>query len=203
MIKENLISVISSSFRIPVNGQMSTEVIRSERDAWVKAINKLCMDWKCRSRSEHVYEELCESAKIVETIKECQSEGKREPEAETDRMQNNCGSVLTPLQPRPCVPVPLPGPVLEPVCHPALGPEDVPDSRLPSTPVKMPEPEPVPQLGTVTSPVSTSALTPAPPLPPPMPKKSKPQTLTQRTKVFHWDVITQDKVLYFQFCIIF
>ncbi|XP_053499137.1 protein diaphanous homolog 3 isoform X1 [Ictalurus furcatus] len=182
------------NFRIPVNGQMSTEVIRSERDAWVKAINKLCMDWKCKSQSEHVYEELSESAKIAETIKVCQSEGEREPEAETDRMQNNCGSVLTPLQPRPCVPVPLPGPVLEPVCHPALRPEDVPDLRLPSTPVKMPEPEPVPQLGTVTSPVSTSALTPAPPLPPPMPKKSKPQTLTQRTKVFHWDVITQDKI---------
>ncbi|MCI4387614.1 hypothetical protein PGIGA_G00076260 [Pangasianodon gigas] len=185
-------------FRIPVDGQMSTEVIRSERDAWVKAINKLCMDWKRKSQSEHVYEELTESSKIAETIKECQSEGERE--TETDRMQNNHESVLVPPLPRPrlyaakSVPLLLPEPVLEPVCLPALGPEQVPELKLPSTPVKSPEPEPVPQLATVTLPVPTSAPTPAPPMPPPLPKKSKPKTLTERTKAFHWDVIMQDKI---------
>ncbi|KAB5546511.1 hypothetical protein PHYPO_G00072940 [Pangasianodon hypophthalmus] len=185
-------------FRIPVDGQMSTEVIRSERDAWVKAINKLCMDWKHKSQSEHVYEELTESSKIAETSKECQSEGERE--RETDRMQNNQESVLVPPLPRPrlyaakSVPLLLPEPVLEPVCLPALGPEQVPELKLPSTSVKNPEAEPVPQLATVTLPVPTSASTPAPPMPPPLPKKSKPKTLTERTKAFHWDVIVQDKI---------
>ncbi|MCJ8741858.1 hypothetical protein PDJAM_G00075570 [Pangasius djambal] len=187
-------------FRIPVDGQMSTEVIRSERDAWVKAISELCMDWKCKSQSEHVYEELRESSKIAETIKECESESERE--TETDRVQNSHESVLVPPLPRPRlyaaknVPVLLPEPVLEPVCLPALGPEQAPELKLPCTPVKTPEPEPepVPQLATVTPPVPTSAPTPAPPMPPPLPKKSKPKTLTERTKAFHWDVIMQDKI---------
>lgn len=181
---------------------MSTEVIQSERDAWVKAISKLCMDWKQKSQSEHVYEELSGSAKIAESVKESQSETEREPE--TDKVQNNHEPVLVSPIPRPRVvalnvAVPLPGPVLEPVCLPALAPEQVPELKLPSTPVKTAEPELVPQLGTVTSPVSTSALAPAPPMPPPLPKKSKPKTLTERTKAFHWDVITQDKVLYLQY----
>ncbi|XP_060793384.1 uncharacterized protein LOC132896514 isoform X2 [Neoarius graeffei] len=182
-------------FRIPVNGQMSTQVIRSERDAWVKVINKLCMDWKQKTQSEHVYEELHGSAKIAESIKEIQSESEQEPE--TDRVQNNHGSVLVLPTPRPRVfaanvAVPLSEPVLEPVCFPALAPEQVPELKLPSTPVKTPEL--VPQLATVKSPVSTSALAPALPMPPPLPQKSKPKTLTGRTKAFHWDVIMQDKI---------
>lgn len=195
----NIIFVHFSSFRIPVNEQMSTQVIRSERDAWVKVINKLCMDWKQKTQSEHVYEELHGSAKIAESIEEIQSESEQEPE--TDRVQNNHGSVLVLPTPRPRVfaanvAVPLSEPVLEPVCFPALAPEQVPELKLPSTPVKTPEL--VPQLATVKSPVSTSALAPALPMPPPLPQKSKPKTLTGRTKAFHWDVIMQDKVLYLQ-----
>lgn len=190
--------VISSSLQVPVSGKMSTEDIRSERDAWVKAINKLCMNWKHKSQSVHVYEELRESAKIAETINECQSEKGREPE--TDRVQNNHVSVLVPPLPRPRikVPVPLPGPMIKPVCLPALS-EQVPELGPPSIPVKTSEPEPVSQLATITSLVSTSTLTPAPPMPPPLLMTSKPKLLTERTKAFHWDAISQDKVLYLQF----
>lgn len=203
---EYLISVIFSSFQVPINEQMSTEVIRSERDAWVTAINKLCVDWKHKSQSEHVYEELRLSTIIAKTIIECQSESETEPE--TDRVQINHESVLVPPLPRPRasagnVSVPLPGAVLEPVCLPALGPEQVPELKLSSTPVKTPEPEPEPepvaQLAAITPLVSTSALIPAPPMPPPPPMKGKPKPVTERTKAFHWDVVTQDKVLYLQY----
>ncbi|KAK3518994.1 hypothetical protein QTP70_016186 [Hemibagrus guttatus] len=186
-------------FRIPVNGQMNSEVIRNERDAWVKAINKLCMDWKCKS--QHVYEELRESAKILRAIEGYQSEYERQPE--TDRVQDNYGSIEGPPLSRPRVlavnvSAPLPEPVLEPVYFTAPGLEQVPELKLPSTrpktPEPQPEPEPVAQLVTVTSLVTASALIPAPPMPPPMPKKSKPKTQKERTKAFHWDVVTQDKI---------
>ncbi|KAF7696118.1 formin-like protein 16 isoform X1 [Silurus meridionalis] len=183
-------------FRIPANGQMSPEVIRSERDAWVQAIDSLCMEWKHKSQHENVYEELSESGKILETIKEHQSESEREPE--TDRVQNDCESVLVKPLPRHHmkVPVLLPGPIIAPVQLPDLKPEQVPEIRQLSIQVKMPGPEPEPQLATVTSSVSTSGLTPPPPppLPPPLPINNKPKTLTERTKAFHWDVISQDKL---------
>ena len=35
----------------------STEAIQRARDAWVQAIDKLCLDWKRKSQSEHIYED--------------------------------------------------------------------------------------------------------------------------------------------------
>lgn len=184
---------------------MNSEVIRNERDDWVRAINKLCMDWK--RKSQHVYEELRESAKSEGAIEECQSEYERE--AETDRVQDNNGSIEGPPLTRPSVlavnvSAPLPEPMLEPVYFTAPGLEQVPELKLPSTRLKTPEPQPEPdtvaQLVTVTSLVSASALIPSPPMPPPMPKKSKPKTQKERTKAFHWDVVIQDKVLYLNSC---
>ncbi|KAF5902072.1 protein diaphanous 1-like isoform X2, partial [Clarias magur] len=186
-------------FRIPVNGQRSAEDVRSERDAWVKAIDVLCMDWKSKSQSEHVYEELRSCAKIAQSMDECRSKAERGPE--TERMQENNGCALVQPIPRPRIsipnaPVPLPRatPVLEPVCLPALGPEVVPEVKLPSTLVKTAEPDPVPQLAAVTSPMCISALVPSPPLPPPLPKKTMTKRVTERTKAFHWDSIMQDKI---------
>ncbi|KAM9445963.1 uncharacterized protein Hap1MRO34_024664 [Clarias gariepinus] len=176
-------------FRIPINGQRSGEDVRSERDAWVEAIDVLCMDWKSKSQSEHVYEELRSCAKIAQSMNECRTKEEREPEA--DRMQQNSGSALVQPIPRPRVstpnaPVPLPRapPVLEPV----------PELKLPSTLVKTAEPEPIPQLAAVISPMFTSALIPSPPLPPPLPRKTMTKTVTERTKAFHWDIIMQDKI---------
>lgn len=186
------ISVIFSSLQVPVNGPMSSEAIRSERDAWVKAINKLCIDWKHKCQSENVYEELTESAAIARPIKECQSESETEPESAM--VQNNHGSALVPPLPRPRIsaaPVPLLGPELEPAYLPALGPEKL---RLPSTPMKTPVPGPVTHLPDITS------LIPAPPMPPPLPMKATQNPVTKKTKAFHWDVIIQDKVLYLLYC---
>lgn len=191
--QRNLISFTSSSFQVSVNEQMSTDVVRNERDAWVEAINKLCVDWKHKSQSMHLYEELKESSKFAETINECRTEKDREPEA--DGLQNNHGSVVVPPLPRPRlnVPVTLTGPISEPVCFLAL-PEPVSELKVPSTQVKPPEPDQVLQLASLTSLGSTSTLTPAPPMPPPLLKMSKLKPLTTRTKAFHWDIITQDKV---------
>lgn len=181
------VNVFFFSLEVPVNGEISTEVIRSERDAWVNAINTLCMEWKDKSQSEHVYEELKESTKLKETIKECQSECETAPENEREQISQWSGLVP---------PLPKPRSMLDPTRLPALGPE----SKLPSTPVKTPQPDPAAQKSVTPHEVSNSTLIPAPPAPPPLPKKDKAKPLTERTKAFHWDLITQDKVLLCLLC---
>lgn len=153
------------------------------------------MEWKDKSQSEHVYEELKESTKKKEIVKECQSESETEPE--TERVLTSQWSGLVPPLPKPRAfsgdrPVPSVVPVPDPPCLPALGPE----SKLPSTPVRAAQPAPAAQEAlTSLVLVSTSALIPAPPMPPPLPKKDKTKPLMKRTKAFHWELITQDKVL--------
>ncbi|XP_060749446.1 uncharacterized protein LOC132861857 isoform X3 [Tachysurus vachellii] len=179
-------------FQIPANEQTDTKVIRNERDDWVKAINRLCMDWK--HSSQHVYEELRESVKTEGETKECLSDHEIKPEA--DRVQNNHGVTECPPLPKPNilaenVSAPLLEPVLELLCSPALGSEHLHKLK---EPVKSPEPEA--QLATVTAPVSSLALIPAPPppLPPPLHMKGNLKTQKKRTKAFHWDVLMQDKI---------
>ncbi|TSL61285.1 Cerebellin-4 [Bagarius yarrelli] len=161
---------------------MSTYDTKNERDAWIKAISKLCLDWK--HKSMHLYEKLKESSKIEATDKECQSEA--EPEPVTEIVQNIQGFVIAPPISKPClspvnVSASLPGSVLEPVYLSTLGPE------IPSTQVKNPESEAQPV-------VTASILTPAPPMPPPLPKTSKQKAKKANTKAFHWEVIPQDKI---------
>ncbi|XP_051736260.1 formin-H [Ctenopharyngodon idella] len=189
-------------FRIPRSDYMTSEAIKYERDAWVKAIKQLCVDWKRKSQHENFYE-APETALIDDT-----------------KSQNS----HVPITPPPVPPSPRPrlsktSPA-EPVDNPTtLEPEIVS--------MKASEPEPKPSLTAqfrselkpaetpsavpVTSPVATCSLTlpfllppplpvpsavsgPAPPapLPPPLPMKSK--QLSERTKAFHWDLVAQDKI---------
>uniref|UniRef100_A0AAR2K700 FH2 domain-containing protein n=1 Tax=Pygocentrus nattereri TaxID=42514 RepID=A0AAR2K700_PYGNA len=196
------------NLRVPLDEQ-STEDVRNERDAWVKAINRQCMDWKRRSQCENMYEDLKEAQKlsdITKVIKENQSTHERGPE--TGKMQNNHAPLLVPPQPFPrflsksgavAVPIPVPAPALEPVNKPSMELEQVPELKPPpmqeKSPVTFPESRlaPIPQLESIQSLMFSAAPTPPPPLPPPLPKK-KTKSQIMRTRAFHWDLIAQDKI---------
>ncbi|KAL6483408.1 hypothetical protein MHYP_G00082800 [Metynnis hypsauchen] len=194
--------------RVPLNEQKSTKDVRNERDAWVKAINKQCMDWKRRSQYENMYEDLKEAQKLSDkVIKENQSTHEREPE--TGKMQHNNAPLLVPPQPFPwflsksravAVPIPVPAPALEPVTNPSMELEHVPELKSPpvqeKSPVILAESRlaPLPQLESIQSLMFSAAPTPPPPLPPPLPKKKKTKSQKMRTRAFHWDLIAQDKI---------
>lgn len=194
-------------FRIPKSDHMTSEAIKYERDAWVKAIKQLCVDWKRKSQHEHFYE-----APEIALVDGTRPESKK---------QNNHVSHTPPPVPpsqRPRLPKTWPA---EPVDNPTtLEPEIIY--------MKASEPEPkstqIAQCRSVlkpaerssavavTSPVATCSspsltlpfLLPPPlpvpsavpgpvlPLAPPLPMKSK--QLSERTKAFHWDVVAQDKI---------
>ncbi len=56
MIVTKHIVFVFVRFRIPKSDHMNPEAITNERDAWVKAIKQLCVDWKQKSHLEHFYE---------------------------------------------------------------------------------------------------------------------------------------------------
>lgn len=194
--------VIFASFRVPINDQMSTEHIRNERDIWVKAIDKQCVDWKRRSHFEHLYEDFKspKELSVLENNKEVHSTCESQPE--TDETQNNLvPPSVTPLplpriKSKPPLAVPVPIPVralpLKPECKPAKEPEQNFDTRTSPKPEKTTESmsASLPQLEPVQSPVHP------PPLPPPLPAKKRAKSQILKTKAFHWDLVAQDKVLY-------
>ncbi|XP_050952739.1 uncharacterized protein LOC127154901 [Labeo rohita] len=191
-------------FRIPKSDHMTQEAITNERDAWVKAIKQLCMDWKQKSQLEHFYEAP-------------EKEHTDVTESET-KTQNNHGPITPPpvppsVRPRLArasqnVPSPFPtAPETETVFLEASEEEPKPIPTAQSRPVRKPDRTPL--AAPVTSPAATSpapfvlppplpvpSAVPGPvppaPLPPPMPMKSKP--LSERTKAFHWDLVAQDKI---------
>ncbi|XP_066528405.1 uncharacterized protein [Hoplias malabaricus] len=191
-------------FRVPMNERASTEDIRSERDAWVKAINKQCVDWKRRSKYEILYEDLKSPQELSDIMKkEHQSSFEREPEA--DKILKNDGSDLVPPVPLPrilskplAVPVPFPASAitLDLVPKPAIEPELVAELKPPPLPERATvsslerRPLPLQQVEPVQSPVSSPL-----PVPPPLPVKKRAKSQVIRTKAFHWDIIAHDKIV--------
>ncbi|KTF82493.1 hypothetical protein cypCar_00030376, partial [Cyprinus carpio] len=193
-------------FRIPKSDHKTPEAITNERDAWVKAIKQLCVDWKRKSHLEHFYEAPEKDPTDV-----------TESESETQDNQMPLAPPPVPHSLRPRLPktspdVPAafsaapepetasleeseaePKPTLtaqsRAVHKPDRTPSAVPvtsPAALCSSPAPFVLPPPLPVPSAVPGPV------PPAPLPPPLPMKSKP--LSERTKAFHWDLVAQDKI---------
>ncbi|XP_077074982.1 uncharacterized protein LOC143725957 [Siphateles boraxobius] len=185
-------------FRIPKSEYMTSEAIKYERDAWVKAIKQLCVDWKRKSQHEHLYE-APERALIDIT--------KSESETQNEHMQFTPPPV--PPTPRPRLPRTFPAELVDDPT--TLEPEIVSMKASEQKPARTAEfrsvLKPTSPVATCSSPsLNLSFLLPPPlpvpsavpgpvppaPLPPPLPTKSK--QLSERTKAFHWDLVTQDKI---------
>ncbi|KAJ8258130.1 hypothetical protein GJAV_G00193480 [Gymnothorax javanicus] len=160
-------------FRVPVSDQAkSTDAIKKERDAWVRAIDRLCLQWKRQSQAEsqNIYE-------VVQLPTDCRAGGAEEQGS--GRMQN-----------RESGPAQYQGKGHE------MGPEpeeNFDEDRLPTSPPTSPPPVlPKPIRPTPNLPI----MPPPPPAlpPPPLPSKTSTNTLSRRTKAFHWDRVPQDKI---------
>ncbi|KAI1897115.1 hypothetical protein AGOR_G00079800 [Albula goreensis] len=160
-------------FQVPVSEQAkSTDAIKSERDEWVQAIDRLCLEWKRRSQTEsqNVYE--CIGAPLRTAtggaavgIGVGGGRGR-----ETER------GVAFPAG------VTVGGESSD---------EDVPEPKptsLPAPPLSPRPAGPFPQFA------MAPPRPPMAPAPPPLPSKFPMKPTSKRTKAFHWDLVAQDKI---------
>ncbi|KAL1250413.1 hypothetical protein QQF64_021418, partial [Cirrhinus molitorella] len=186
-------------FRIPKSDHMTPEAITDERDAWVKAIKRLCVDWQRKSQLEHLYE-APEKAHTDDTESESKTQNNHVPvppppvpPSVRPRLARTSPSAFPAapeadnvfLEASEAEPKPVPTAPSRAVRKPDRMPSAVPMTS--PAPFVLPPPLPVPSA--VPGPVPPA---PPAPLPPPLPTKSKP--LSERTKAFHWDVVAQDKI---------
>ncbi|XP_031421399.2 protein diaphanous homolog 1-like [Clupea harengus] len=154
-------------FRVPA------DMIQGERDSWVQAINKLCMNWKRCSQSEPMYKdlkELRESRAVTGVLQQSEDGTLSYSLLLSEESDGEESSAPTGVRAFPLPPIP---PLAKP-SNPELLPTTPPPSPLYSAlQPKVPPPPPVPA-------------------PPPLPRKQK--LPKQRTKAFHWDLVAQDKI---------
>nr|XP_055044837.1 formin-H isoform X2 [Misgurnus anguillicaudatus] len=188
-------------FKIPKSDHMTSEAITNERDAWVKALKTLCIDWKRKSQHQHFYEV---------TEPEINHNGIIETNSESEYGMQ-CYYMPTtpppvPPSPRPRLPrTPSAVPEAEELnsiqeSKPRLKSNPEPQVQYEEIPLAAPmivPASPVPfsltSMMLVPGPVANHAVPPAPLPPPPLPNKTAKQ-LTSRMKAFHWDLVSQDKI---------
>ncbi|XP_043086208.1 formin-like protein 3 isoform X2 [Puntigrus tetrazona] len=186
-------------FRIPKSDRVTPEAVTDERDAWVKAIKQLSVDWKQKSRLEHFYE----APEKDVTGPESKAQDNRAPlspppvpHSLRPRLPRSSPNVLAAFPAAPESESASRGaseaeakPALTAKSRDVLKPERTPSAvPVTSPPAACSSPAPFvsPPPSAVPGPV------PPAPLPPPLPVKSKP--LSERTKAFHWDLVAQDKI---------
>ncbi|RXM93980.1 Formin-H [Acipenser ruthenus] len=173
-------------FRVPVSCQFkSTEEIKKERDEWVLAIDKFCLHWKRKSQFKP------EDDGLYSVIQESRVMDIKDQVAEKEPVSPVSGNTPPPLQTSPS----------EPNAANAVFPQtpsstQLPPSKLAQTVFQAPSPK---SPATVPPPpecVTTPSI-PAPPPPPPPPPPSlslQSKSISTRTKAFHWDLLSQDKL---------
>ncbi|XP_068997946.1 uncharacterized protein [Embiotoca jacksoni] len=204
-------------FRVPVPDQTAAPgTVQRERDAWVQAIHKLCSDWKRKSRGEHMFVEAKTFRHLslheedndtdLESSDEFASGSNfsRPPEDKNADLRPSSGDCSSAGDTKP---VPKPGSttktnvqvtgpdILPPVpspTSPAMSPASPPPSSSNAAPSSFPSvPEPHPHESGMKGPPPPP---PSIPAPPPFPFKLKPNLGKPRTKAFHWDLLTPEKI---------
>ncbi|MGH0183897.1 UNVERIFIED_CONTAM: hypothetical protein FKN15_018952 [Acipenser sinensis] len=170
-------------FRVPVSCQFkSTEEIKKERDEWVLAIDKFCLHWKCKSQFKP------EDDGIYSVIQESRVMDIKDQVAEKEPGSPVNGNT----------PPPLPTSPSEPNAANAVFPQtpsstQLPPSKLAQTAFQAPSPKPPATVPPLPECVKTPSV-PAPPPPPPPSLSLQSKSISTRTKAFHWDLLSQDKI---------
>lgn len=208
-----------SSFRIPASDQTTSPgAVQSERDAWVQAIGKLCLDWKRKSMGELMFVGMTDVCSI--SIDEESSDADQpsnggfsdvQPSAEAQTANQPTETEEDPEPPSTIQPVPKPRSVKNTAVQnpvpdvPPPAQQLTPPTTVPSSPPASSVPLPIyaavgpsksaPQsLGHESgTPVAKGPLPSVPP-PPPLPVKLSSAFGQARTKAFHWDVVSSEKV---------
>ncbi|XP_051789065.1 formin-H isoform X2 [Erpetoichthys calabaricus] len=176
-------------FRVPVtNAFKSTEDIKKDRDQWVAVIDKQCLHWKLKSQDQLTSE--CKA--VYSTIENAPSlENRRENQVERKKMifSKDINSEVSPP--------------VSPSGHPTKHTQALRNSQsLPNQVSSILFPLPSQcfivsgsNSSEAMKPVPLSVTTAAPPPPPPPPGKRAFQPVSKRTKPFHWDLLSQDKLV--------
>lgn len=210
-------------FRVPVPDHTTAPgAVQQERDAWVEAIDKLCSDWKRKSRSEQAFvetknlQQLCIAEDTEDTDLESSSEfGSGNMSHVCPPVDNTSGlSAGDEAQSSPSADKPKPAPKPRSAGKAAvqvMGPDVSPPVPSPTSPKvaalsspASPQPSPAHTVLTSSSTVPESlplesapsnVKEPSPPgipVPPPLPPKVN--LKKPCTKAFHWDVVGSEKI---------
>ncbi|XP_058499142.1 protein diaphanous homolog 1 isoform X1 [Solea solea] len=199
-------------FKVPVSDHTTTQrAIQQERDAWLSAIDKLCSDWKRKSRGEQAFVEttFLRSISISEDIEDSNSDQESSggstsvntipiyppvDYANADPTSSSGGQLLGDNTKPPPEPSPRAQSPSSPCAAPLL-PVASPDPSPSHTPITssttVPEP---PKNKSGSSPVKVPA-PPYIPAPPPLLLKTTISSKT-RTRAFHWDPVTTNNKLF-------
>ncbi|MGH0163469.1 UNVERIFIED_CONTAM: hypothetical protein FKN15_050061 [Acipenser sinensis] len=170
-------------FRVPVSCQFkSTEEIKKERDEWVLAIDKFCLHWKRKSQFKP------EDDGIYSVIQKSRVMDIKDQVAEKEPVSPVSGNTHPPLPTSPS----------EPNAANAVFPQtpsstQLPPSKLAQTAFQAPSPKPPATVPPLPECVKTPSV-PAPPPPPPPSLSLQSKSISTRTKAFHWDLLSQDKI---------
>lgn len=200
-------------FKIPLSDQVTApNAAQRERDAWVTAIDKLCLDWKRKSRGDYAFLEtrILRNISIGEDPEDSSSDlessngftGSRtsttnplvDSSNTAPRTQSGGDESAAPTKsvPEPCT-MDMAGdistvPAIPPSRSPPLSPTIPAPPPFQSVPIpEAPKNE--------SSPSSQVKIPPPPsiPIPPPLLFKTNIVSRKPRTKAFHWDQVNQEK----------
>lgn len=179
--------------------------VRSERDAWVQAIDKLCADWKKKYKGEHLQiqpnvgsAEETESGdtglesnggfsggNVTVIYPPAHYANTNPTSGGEDRLSVGATSQSHPSDDN-----------TKPVPKPRSGRKDAgatgPDVSSPTHPAPSPDPQPV--SNKAGSAAATGPSLPCAPPPPPLLFKPKTNSSKPCTKAFHWDAVSSEKV---------
>ncbi|XP_024915519.1 formin-like protein 13 [Cynoglossus semilaevis] len=197
-------------FKVLLSDQATTQnAAQKERDAWVTAIDKLCLDWKRKSKGDYGFFETwtLRDISIGEDPEDSSSDlessggftGSRtsptkppvdcsNTETRTQsRSDESAASTKTVPEPRTTETADVD--ILPPHSSPPLTP------TIPTPPPFLPTP--VPETPKSKPSPSSQVKIPSPPnipLPPPLPSKASTLSRKPQTKAFHWDQVNQEKI---------
>ncbi|KAF1390033.1 hypothetical protein PFLUV_G00053860 [Perca fluviatilis] len=217
-------------FRVPVPDQASPpEAVQRERDAWVQAIDKLCSDWKRKSKGEQMFVEtkspqhlsIAEDTEDTDTDLESSGglgginkyppvdyenptsgSGDNSSAGDTSQSHPPAGFIKPVPKPRstkntavtkPDILPPVPSPTSPGVLASSspTSPQPSPSKTALTSSSKVPE---TPNHESGSSVVKTPAPPIIPPPPPPLAFKFPMHLGKPRTKAFHWDLVTSEKI---------
>ncbi|XP_019960825.2 uncharacterized protein [Paralichthys olivaceus] len=198
-------------FKVPVSDHTGARgAVQSERDAWVSAIDKLCADWKRKSKGEHMFVEtsILRNISIAEDTEDTEDtytdvEPVIYPPVEYSKdptsISGDQSAGPSKANPESCVTGKAAAPVVGPdplpqvpsLTSPLRSPASPQPTHSPLTPSPTGSESPKKESG------STDEKGPSPPsipAPPPLPFLTKIFSRKPLTKAFHWDLVGPDKV---------
>lgn len=206
--------MIHCRFKMPASDQPGA--VQKERDDWVTAIHRLCSDWKRKSMGDALFVESLQSQSIAEDIEDTNTDLESSggfssgsivyPPVDYEIMSSNGDSSQIHPPAEDLKPVPAPrsckransqdtSSPTSPTAAPTSSPTSPSPSSTPTTSSSTTVSESLKNESAGSPAVKGPPPPPKIPVPPPLPIKPIKKNLNKlRTKAFHWDTVSSEKV---------